>query len=321
MDVHQRNGASHDHIECLFGLNLVDEAPIVDPILIRGTLQEMKRKTVSFATTLLLGAVLTSAFGEPIARAPKFLSAFWGLNDAMPQQICPAATQLDGMPVTFSWLIDSNSIEPSDFRILRSDGTETTPTCATLIPANEPNETQTILLIGDVGDSAAGIISRNVRLVGQLVGHAPNSAQIKRFGNLKSPHVRSLGYGPYIVDAWILQPQLLANDANRCAVGSTFLRVVWSGGITDYPTANEVGDDVTAAYRVVYSVKGAQPVSIAPLAIGDLNDGDNMHDLCLPELPKNAKIWSVELPENLVQDPNGDPNPPQKFKLNGIKVP
>lgn len=287
---------------------------------LRDTRQQMKRKTVSFAATLLCGAMFTSAFGAPHTGAPKFLSAFWGLDEGMPQQICPAATQLDGMPVTFSWLLDSNSIEPSDFRILRSDGTETTPTCATLVPANEPNETQTILLIGDVGDSAAGIIPRNVRLVGKLVGHAPNAAQGKRFGHLRSPHVRSLDYGPYIVDAWILPPQMLANDANQCAVGSTFLRVVWSGGITDYPTANEVGDDVTAAYRVVYSVRGAQPVSIAPLAIGDLNDGDNMHDLCLPELPKNAKLWSVGLPENLVQDPNGDPNRPQKFKLKGIKV-
>ena len=113
---------------------------------------------------------------------------------------------------------------------------------------------------------------------------------------------------------------MLANDASKCTLGATFLRVVWSGGITDYPTANEVWDDVTAACRVVYSVKGAKPVSTAPLALGDLNDGDNMHDLCLPELPKDAKLWSVGLPANLVQDPNGDPNPLQNFKLKGIKV-
>jgi hypothetical protein len=280
----------------------------------------MKRKTVRIAATLLSGAMFACALGVSHAVAPKFLSAFWGLDDGMPQQSCPAATELDGMPATFSWLIASNSIEPSDFRIMRSDGTETTPTCVTLLPANESNETQTILLIGDIGDSAAGIVPRYVRLTGKLVGQSPDDAQGMSFGPLKSPKVKALGYGPYIVDAWVLTPQLLANDANRCTLGSTFLRVVWSGGITDYPTANEVGDDVTAAYRVVYSVKGGKPVSAAPLALGDLNDGDNMHDLCLQKLPKNARILSVGLPANLVQDPNGDPNPSQNFKLKGIRV-
>ena len=280
----------------------------------------MKRKTVRIAATLLSGAMFASALGVSHAAAPKFLSAFWGLDDAMPQQICPAATELDGMPVTFSWLIDPSSIQPSDFKILRSDGTETTPTCATLMPANETNETQTILLIGDVGESAAGIVPKYVRLTGKLFGQAPDATQGKSFGPLKSPRVKALSFGPYIVDAWVLTAEMVANDASKCAIGSTFLRVVWSGGIVDYPTANEVGDDVTAAYRVVYSVKGAKPVSIAPLALGDLNDGDNMHDLCLPELPKNAKLWSVSLPANLVQDPNGDPNRLQNFKLKRIKV-
>jgi len=258
--------------------------------------------------------------GASYAAAPRFLSAFWGLDNGVPQQICPAATQLDGMPVTFSWLIDPSSIQPADFKILRNDGTETTPICATLMPANEPNETQTILLIGDVGDPAAGIVPKYVRLTGKLFGQAPDATQGKSFGPLKSPKVKALGYGPYIVDAWLLRPQMLANDASKCTLGSTFIRVVWSGGITDYPTANEVGDDVAAAYRVVYSVNGAKPVSTAPLALGDLNDGDNMHDLCLQELPKNARILSLGLPANLVQDPNGDPNPSQNFKLKGIKV-
>jgi hypothetical protein len=280
----------------------------------------MKRKTIRIATTLLCGSMFAAAFGASHAKAPRFLSAFWGLDNGMPQQICPAATQLDGMPVTFSWLIAPNSIEPSDFRVIRSDGTETMPTCATLVPANESNETQTILLIGDIGDSAAGIVPKYVRLNGKLVGQAPDAAHGRGFGPLKSTYVKALGYGPYIVDAWFITPQMLVNDANKCAQGSTFLRVVWSGGITDYPTANEVGDDVAAAYRVVYSVKGAKPIAIAPLSLGDLNDGDNMHDLCLPELPVNAKLWSVRLPANLVQDPNGDPNPSQSFKLKGLKV-
>ena len=39
-------------------------------------------------------------------RTPEFLSAFWGLDDGIQIQGAPAATALDGMPITFSWLIN-----------------------------------------------------------------------------------------------------------------------------------------------------------------------------------------------------------------------
>ena len=254
--------------------------------------------------------------GEGTCRdeGPRFLSAFWGLDDGMPQQICPTATALDGMPITFSWLLDPASIDPADFTVDRSDGTVTVPTCATLMPANEWNETQTILLTGDFGDAELGVFPVRVQLVGELVGRSPNSARSEAFSQLSSPPIRSLSAGPYIVDAWRIDPALLVNDANASTVGSTFIRVVWSGGITDYPTGNEVGSDVTSAYRLTY-LYGGKPVSMAPLDIGDLNDGDNMHDLSFPAIPARAQLLTITLPGMLVEDPNGDPNPAQVFRF------
>jgi hypothetical protein len=172
--------------------------------------------------------------------APRFLSAFWGLDDGMPQQ-------LDGMPITFSWLINPASIDPADFNVIRSDGTVTVPAFATLRPANESNETQTILLAGDFGDAGSGVRPVRVRLVGQLVGSPPGSKRSEVFSGLVSPPIRRLSAGPSIVDAWRINPALLTNDANACTVGSAFVRVVWSGGITDFPTGNEVGVAVTRA--------------------------------------------------------------------------
>jgi len=116
------------------------------------------------------------------------------------------------------------------------------------------------------------------------------------------------------VDAWRINPALLVSDPNASTVGSTFIRVVWSGGITDYPTGNEVGVDVTQAYRLTYLYQG-KIASLTPLDIGDLNDGDNMHDLSFPEIPADAKLLSIILPNGYVEDPNGDPNPSQSFRL------
>ncbi len=239
--------------------------------------------------------------------APRFLSAFWGLDDGMPQQ-------MDGMPITFSWLINPASIDPADFNVIRSDGTVIVPAFATLRPANESNETQTILLTGDFGDAESGVRPVRVRLVGQLVGSPPVSKRSEAFSDLVSPPIRRLSAGPSIVDAWRIDPALLTNDANACTVGSTFVRVVWSGGITDFPTGNEVGVAVTRAYRLTYLHRG-KTVTVAPLEIGDLNDGDNMHDLSFPAIPARAKLLTITLPGRHVEDPNGDPNSFQVFRF------
>jgi hypothetical protein len=222
--------------------------------------------------------------------------------------------QLDGMPITFSWLINPASIDPADFNVIRSDGTVIVPAFATLRPANESNETQTILLTGDFGDAESGVRPVRVRLVGQLVGSPPGSKRSEAFSDLVSPPIRRLSAGPSIVDAWRIDPALLTNDANACTVGSAFVRVVWSGGITDFPTGNEVGVAVTRAYRLTYLHRG-KTVTGAPLEIGDLNDGDNMHDLSFSATPARAKLLTITLPGRHEEDPNGDPNSFQVFRF------
>jgi hypothetical protein len=250
---------------------------------------------------------------------PKILSASWGTEGAVG---CPNGQQgLDNIPVTFNWFIRRASIRPADFRVVRSDGTLATPTCALQFPPDERDEAQTINLIGNFGDSATGPTPVAIRVVGALQGKSPGSEKWLPVKRLPKVSVDPLAGGPYIVDAWTLMPSIYRNDPNRCEVGKTFVRVMWSNGLTAFPTGEEVGAPVTASYRALYKTAIGKTVAIAPLEVADLHDhetsfnADNMHDLCLPRVPQGARLIGITIAANLIQDPDGDPNEAQRFKV------
>ena len=264
----------------------------------------------------LSAAAATSSLARPEA---KILSASWGTDNAVG---CPSGAQsLDNIPVTFSWFIRRASIQTTDFRIMRSDGSIATPTCALQFPPDESDEAQTVNLIGDFGDSVNGPTPVAIRVVGALQGKAPGATRWRQVPPMPKASVEPLSGGPYIVDAWTLTPALYRGDPNRCTVGKTFVRVMWSNGLTAYPTGTEVGAAVVASYRAIYKLRSGKVVAIAPLAVADLHDhpstanADNMHDLCLPRLPHGAKLTGVTIGGELIQDPNGDPNAAQKLRV------
>jgi hypothetical protein len=274
----------------------------------------------TLAAALLACGLATAATGAGPAAPPepRILSASWGTDDAVG---CPSGEQgLDNIPVTFSWFIRRSSIQATDFRIVRSDGSTATPTCALRFPPDEPDEAQTVNLIGDFGDSASGPAPVAIRVVGALRGKAPGTIRWKRLPPLPKAEVEPLSGGPYIVDAWTLTPAIYRDDSNRCTTGGTFVRVMWSNGLTAYPTGEEVGASVAESYRVVYKLPSGKAVAVAPLEVADLHDhansfnADNMHDLCLARPPRGAKLTGVTIGGELIQDPNGDPNLAQKFR-------
>jgi hypothetical protein len=260
----------------------------------------------------------TLAVAGSVARPqPRILSASWGTDNAVG---CPSGAQgLDNIPVTFNWFIRRRSIQTADFRIVRSDGSAATPTCAVQFPPDESDEAQTVNLIGDFGDSVSGPTPVAIRVVGTLRGRAPGATRWRQLPPLPKADVEPLSGGPYIVDAWTLTPAIYRGDANRCTTGRTFVRVMWSNGLTAYPTGAEVGASVLASYRAIYRLPGGKVAAIAPLEVADLHDhasaanADNMHDLCLPRLPRGAKLTGVRIGGELIQDPNGDPNAAQEF--------
>ncbi len=283
----------------------------------------MRRLPIFACAALAVGAALAVVLTLPAAASlprpePRILSASWGTDNAVG---CPSGEQgIDNIPVTFNWFIRRASVRPTDFRIVRSDGTVATPTCALQFPPDERDEAQTVNLIGDFGDSKSGPTPVAIRVVGALQGKPPGGPRWRRVAHLPQVEVDPLAGGPYIVDAWTLTPSIYRHDRNRCLVGDTFVRVMWSNGLTAYPSGAEVGAPVTASYRAIYRLPSGMTTAIAPLEVADLHDhetsfnADNMHDLCLPQPPRGARLSGITIAANLIQDPNGDPNLAQSFK-------
>jgi len=96
---------------------------------------------------------------------------------------------------------------------------------------------------------------------------------------------------------------------------------MWSNGLTAYATGEEVGAAVTDSYRAVFKLANGKRTSFAPLAVADLYDhstaanADNMHDLCLDDIPRGAKLHGITIGADLIQDPNGDPNRAQHYRV------
>lgn len=288
----------------------------------RPLLRRRRRNALAaLGAALILAALPAAASGTGALTRPqpRILSASWGTDNAVG---CPGGEQgLDNIPVTFNWFIRRASIQPSDFRIIRSDGSVATPTCALQFPPDEPDEAQTVNLIGDFGDSATGPTPVAIRVVGALQGKAPGARRWRPITHLPKVSVDPLSGGPYIVDAWTLMPSIYRGDPNRCLVGKTFVRVMWSNGLTAYPTGEEVGAPVAASYRALYTLANHRTIAVAPLEVADLHDhetsfnADNMHDLCLPKVPRGARLTGVTIAANLIQDPNGDPNLALRFRV------
>ena len=270
-------------------------------------------------TVLVCALPMTATAAASSNRSvPRILSAAWGTDNGVGCQ--PGARGLDNIPVIFNWFIRRSTIQATDFQVVRSDGSIASPTCALQFPADAPDEAQTVNLIGDFGDSATGLTPVAIRVVGALEGKIPGGPRWRPLPRLPPAKVSPLSGGPYIVDAWMLTPAISHGDPDHCMVGKTFVRVVWSNGLTAYPTGAEVGPAIVASYRAIYTLRNGRVVAFAPLAVAfhhhaKVANDDNNQDLCLPRLPRGAELTGVSIGGGLIQDPNGDANVPQNFRL------
>ncbi|MCF8527129.1 MAG: hypothetical protein K9G80_06395 [Candidatus Nanopelagicales bacterium] len=277
----------------------------------------MKHVMPVVVSAVLMSAAVAAAPTSSAAPEPvTILSSSWGLNDGTG---CPNGVKsLDNIPTTFNWFIRTSSIDVTDFVITRDDGTTTTPVCALQFPPNERNEHQTVNLIGDFGDPS-GARPVTVTVVGDLEGRPINQRKWRDIAPGLTHPVDQIEGGPYMVDSWMLTKAQLKGDRNRCTVGENFVRVVWSNGLTAYPDGSEVGQPAVDSYRAIFALPSGKVIRVTPLAVGDLADhaktanDDNMHDLCLPALPKGAVLNAVTIGADQIQDPNGDPNDKQKL--------
>ena len=247
------------------------------------------------------------------------LSAFYGLDDALPLLaswlVCDGERGDDGMPVVFSRQVDLSTLQAGDFLVTLADGSNGALACVTPAPAFDPGELRTMLMIGDFGSSANPPVSVVIR------GNVLSSDGLLNFRGA-SISVTPLEDGPSLVHAEVVPEAewALGQRATRFPFGGgsgcpadtrQVVRVTWNGGVTK-PGGDEIDDNERQAYRVLFE-SGARTL---PLAVADLGDGDNNHELCLES---DAPVSEVSFPAGLLTDPREDANPATKIALSASR--
>lgn len=259
---------------------------------------------VDAAGTVAAVAAEVGADPSVATATPEILFVFFGFDDAPGLALarvsgCAGLTGLlDGMPVVLGDEVAS-SLDASDF-VVRRDGIEIVPVCATLRPANEESEDRTVLLIGQFGSASAP--PEEVEIVGALNGESVSL--LGAFTEVVTPEPA----GPSLVLASRLSAERAQiGEGNGCPAGTTqVVQVVWQGGVSVPPRGADPGDEERMEYRVTVRAATGAERELAPFAIGDLDDGDNNHDLCLDTADVPLR---VAIDANVFVDPGGDFNP------------
>lgn len=257
---------------------------------------------------MVFGLITGAAQAQPTPEEePGLLSAFFGLDNALPRRIaglCLGGGGQDGMPVILSQVINPDTLQPEDFAVITESGEVNTPRCAILEPAVDPGELRTVLLIGELGDAETDPPVR-VEVVGEIL--TENDADF--FG--ASVDVTPLEAGPFLVlaesvpsEQWRLDQPSGRRQGDGCPSDGTVqvVRVTWSGGVSN-AEGEEAGEPERGEYRVMLRLADRSEAEITPFALADLGDGDNNHLLCLDQ---QGEPLSVSFPAGHLLDPNED---------------
>lgn len=242
----------------------------------------------------------------------EILSAFFGLNDSMriavrTSGVCKGRGGRDGMPVIFSREIETKTLDAKDFQVTTAAGKLGAVRCVTLRPADEPGEMRTVLLIGDFGSDK----DQPVRV--EVTGDIRSRDGLVRFQGA-SAKVIPLEAGPTLVLAEdVPKASWTLGGAHDCPKEGlvTIVRAIWAGGVTK-SCGGEISANEARKYRVTVRQKDGAMATVIPMAVGDLNDNDNNHELCLDVA---GTPESVFFPAGLLKDPNGDLNPDTKITV------
>ena len=247
---------------------------------------------------------------EAAGQSANLLSAFHGL-DALPRLanlICRGGAGHGGMPVIFSTEIDLDTMQAGDFQVTTASGRTGSMHCVSLLPATDPGELRTVLLIGDLGPAETDPPVR-VDIVGHL--HSIDGALDFRGASME---VTPLADGPSLIHAEIVEDWTLVGDLGPARTRGSLcpsdgvqqaVRVTWAGGVT-LANGDEPGEAERTLYRITVAADDGTRRDVAPVALADLGDGDNNHMLCMDttDLPV-----AVSFPAGVLTDPNDDLNP------------
>lgn len=258
--------------------------------------------TIPDVTTTTIRKVTTTTIREPVIAADdqpaEFLSAYLGALD-LPAGLVPNLEEVgdcdldalaEGLPVVLSRQVDAGTLDASDFVVTTSSGNTAVPACARLAPADEDDELQTVLLVGELGS----VEDRPARIsiAGDLL--ALDGTDLS---GLETEDIDTFEDGPEVVLAKIGPAQ------EHCrSLGSTDeIQTTWQEGVTG-PRNSEPGADQLDGFTVAET--GGAPFPI--LGFDDLGDGDNYVVVCIPAglTPATLQVRAATL-----FDPTNNPNP------------
>ncbi|MEL6695919.1 MAG: hypothetical protein AAFP89_06740 [Bacteroidota bacterium] len=246
-------------------------------------------------------------------RETKILTAFFGLDDALPQRarfIYANASGKDGMPLVFSHELDPSTLNGADFAVTTQDGSLFEVEAASFLPANEEFELRTVLLIGDYG-SYPDNQPISVKVVGDLMTRSGQNFKGDSVKVIPLEEGPVLSYAEYfkIDEAY---PYIETGDGCDCPKSETerVVKAVWSGGVRAL-SGEELGENEKNVFTVTL-VDGTDTLKVHPFQLADLGDNENNIDLCLKE--KGIPML-VEVAENVAIDPNDDPNPQTQVQV------
>ena len=230
--------------------------------------------------------------------SPAILTAYLGVLDtpALGAALlggvsgCEQQSLDEGMPVVLSHRVDGATLDPNDFVVTTVAGAAMTPTCATLEPATDDDELQTVLLTGPLGSSDD--LPVEVAVVGELL--AIDGTVLT---GISTDTVNTFETGPRLVLA-----RLDPAGALCASLGSSHeIQMTWEGGVTG-PRGAEAGAAELAGLSLIDVDGGSHPV----LGFDDLGDGDNYLVACIPADVEPAMIQARQ---DTVYDPTNNPNP------------
>jgi hypothetical protein len=233
-----------------------------------------------------------------VVDSPAILSAYLGVLDLAPIGVgllaavtgCEQQPLDEGMPVVLSHRVDAATLEPSDFVVTTVGGAAMTPTCATLEPATDDDELQTVLLTGPMGSSDD--LPAEVAVVGELL--AIDGTVLT---GIATDTINTFETGPRLVLA------RLDPAGQQCAsLGSSHeIQMTWEGGVTG-PRGADQGTAELEGLTLIDVDGGSHPL----LGFDDVGDGDNYLVACAPP---DVEPATLEARPDTVYDPTNNPNP------------
>ncbi|MEO1043728.1 MAG: hypothetical protein AAFX52_15715 [Pseudomonadota bacterium] len=238
-----------------------------------------------------------------------------GLPVNLGQLVCDDAPGRDGMPVHFETEVLA-PVSPDDFVVRGEDGVPRPVLCATFDPSDDMGDQRSILLIGEFGDENDQPVS--VEVVGDLL-----STDFRLSYQGAYADIIPLEAPPALILAEVVPEEewdldnpgtaLPWGGGTGCPSDGTVqvLRVGWGGGILAID-GTEITEQEWRRYKVTLRTEERRVEFVSPFAVGDLNDQDNNHELCLN---REGTPLGVRFPGGFLIDPNGDVNETTRIRV------